>query len=133
MGDGCSAPSRVENVIRWIANLLSGGFLSRVLDTVDRKIASETDRERIKADLILENYRTRADWMRAGGFWLMVLFAAPLAFWWAAVMLYSVFWCAGCAYPVSWSIAALPAPLDEWAGLIVVAIFGVIGVDRLKR
>ena len=120
-------------MIRWLANLLSGGLLSRALDTVDRKIASDTDRERLKADIILESYRTRADWMRAGGFWMMVMFAGPLAFWWGAVMLYSVFWCAKCAYPAAWSVAALPAPLDEWAGLIVVSIFGVIGIDRLKR
>ena len=133
MADRGRAPPWVADVIAWLMNLLSGGLLSRALDTVDRKIAAETDREKLKADLIAEYYRTRSDWMRAGGFWLMVLFAGPLAFWWASVMLYSVFWCARCAYPVVWSIAALPAPLDEWAGLIVVAIFGVIGVDRLKR
>ena len=120
-------------MIAWLMNLLSGGLLSRALDTVDRKIAAEADREKLKADLIAEHYRTRADWMRAGGFWLMALFAGPLAFWWGAVLLYSVFWCQRCAWPMDWSVAALPAPLDEWAGLIVVAIFGVIGLDRFKK
>lgn len=70
---------------------------------------------------------------RAGGFWLMLIFAAPLAVWWAAVLVYSVLWCRACAFPQAWSIAALPAPLDEWAGMIVVAIFGVLGVDRFRR
>lgn len=120
-------------MIAWLMNLLSGGLLSRALDTVDRKISADTDREKLKADLIREHYRTRADWMRAGGFWLMLLFAGPLALWWGAVILYSILWCRGCAWPVSWSVAALPAPLDEWAGLIVMAIFGVIGLDRLKK
>ena len=120
-------------MIRKLVGFLTGGILDRVLSTVDRKIAAETDREALKRDIILEHYRTRADFMRAGGFWLMLLFAVPLAFWWAAVLVYSVFWCAGCAYPQPWSIAALPPPLDEWAGLIVMAIFGVLGIDRLRR
>lgn len=116
-----------------IFSWLSGGILDRVLSTVDRKITAETDREKIKGDIILEHYRTRADWMRAGGFWLMVMFAGPLALWWGAVLLYSILWCARCAYPQDWSVAALPAPLNEWAGLIIMAIFGVIGLDRFKR
>lgn len=116
-------------LIRW----LTGGALDRVLDTVDRKISAETDREAVKADIIKEAYRTQADRMKAGGFWLMLIFAVPLAFWWAAVLIYSVFWCAGCAFPQDWTIAALPPPLDEWAGGIVVSIFGVIGVTQFRR
>lgn len=120
-------------MLKAILDWLTGGILSRALDTVDRKIASDTDREKLKADLISEHYRQRADWMRAGGFWLMLLFAVPLAFWHAAVAIYSVFWCAGCAFPQAWTIAALPPPLDEWGWMIVVSIFGVIGLERFKR
>lgn len=119
--------------MKWLINLLTGGLLDRVLNTVDRKIANDTDREKLKADIIIESYRQRADWMRAGGFWLMVMFAVPFAFWSGAVAIYSVFWCARCAYPQPWVIAALPPPLDEWGWMIVVSIFGVIGIDRLKR
>lgn len=120
-------------MIAWLLNWLTGGVLERALDTVDRKISADTDREKLKADLIMETYRQRGDWMRAGGFWLMLVFAAPLALWWGAVIVYSILWCRGCAWPQTWSVAALPAPLDEWAGLIVVSIFGVIGLDRLKK
>ena len=116
-------------VVKW----LTGGALDRILSTVDRRITAETDKEKIKADIIRAAYTSRGDWMRAGGFWLMLVFAAPLAMWWASVLVYSVLLCQGCAYPQSWNIAALPAPLDEWAGLIIVSIFGVLGVDRLKR
>ena len=112
---------------------LTGGILDRVLSTVDRKITSETDREKIKGDIITEHYRSRADWMRAGGFWLMLLFAVPLAAWWGAVIIYSMLWCSGCAFPQTWTIAALPPPLAEWAGAIVIAIFGVIGVSGFKK
>lgn len=117
----------------WLVKLLTGGALSRVLDTVDRKVAAQSDRDRIKADIIKTHYETRPDFMRAGGFVLMLLFAVPLAAWFAAVLIYSVFWCQGCAYPQTWSIAALPAPLDDWAGGIVLAIFGVIGVQAVRK
>lgn len=120
-------------MIAALARLLGGGLLDRVLATVDRRIAADTDREKLKADLIAEHYRTRADFMRAGGYVLMLLFAVPLAVWWAAVIVYSILWCQGCAWPQGWHIAALPAPLDEWAGAIVVAIFGVIGITGFRR
>lgn len=120
-------------MIAFLARLLGGGVIERVLASVDRHVEVQSDRERIKAQLLAEHLRTRADWMRAGGFWLMLAFAAPLAFWWAAVLVYSVLWCAGCAWPQPWTVAALPAPLDEWAGLIVVSIFGVVGLSRLGR
>ncbi|WP_299663818.1 hypothetical protein [uncultured Ruegeria sp.] len=120
-------------MLRFLLSWLTSGPLDRVLDTVDQKFKSETDKEKIKGDLIQTYYRTRADWMQKGGFVLMLLFAAPLAYWFAAVCIYSVHWCADCADPKSWSIAALPPPLDEWAGLIVASIFGVIGVTVWSR
>jgi hypothetical protein len=119
-------------VIKAILNWLTTGALDRVLDTVDRKLEADTDKEKIKADLITTAYQERAGFMRAGGFVLMLLFAVPLAFWFAAVAVYSVLWCAGCAFPQDWSVAALPPPLDEWGGWIVIAIFGVIGVTGRK-
>lgn len=120
-------------MIAFIANLFRSGFLERILDTVDNKIDNDTDRNKVKADLIQTHLKTRAGFMEAGGFWLMLLFAVPLAFWHAAVVFASVFWCPGCAYPQSWTVAALPAPLDEWAGIIIVSIFGVIGLKGLRK
>lgn len=117
----------------WLLKLFGGGILDRVLDTVDKRVDAETDRAKLRADVIRTHYETRPGFMKAGGFVLMLLFAAPLAFWFASVVLYSVFWCQGCAFPQVWTIAALPAPLDEWAGGIILAIFGVIGVQGIKK
>lgn len=112
---------------------LTGGVLDRVLDTVDRRIDAQTDREAIKGEILKEYYRTRADFMRAGGFWLMLGFAVPLMAYYGAVVAYSVLWCARCAFPQPWTIAALPPPLDEWSWVIVTSIFGVLGLDRFGR
>jgi hypothetical protein len=119
--------------LKWLGSLLTGGALDRVLATVDKRIETEASRDRIKADLLAEYMHTRGDFMRAGGFILMLLFAVPLAVWFSAVVVYSIFWCAGCAFPQEWTIAALPAPLDDWAGAIIVSIFGVVGLDRFRR
>lgn len=120
-------------LLKWLFGWLSSGPLDRILSTVDRRIEAETNKEALKADIIKQFYATRADFMRAGGFWLMLIFALPLGIWWGAVCLYSVLWCAGCAWPQDWTVAALPAPLDDYAGYIIMSIFGVIGVSRLRR
>jgi hypothetical protein len=120
-------------MIKAFLSLFTGGLLDRILDTVDKRVQAESDRDRIKGEIIQEHLRTRPDFMRAGGFWLMLLFAVPLALWFAAVIVYSVFWCQGCAYPQTWTVAALPSPLDQWAGGIIVSIFGVVGLDRYRR
>ncbi len=119
-------------MLRLLFTFLSGP-LDRILRTVDKRIEAETDKEALKADIIKTHYATRAGFMQAGGFVLMLLFAVPLAFWHGAVLVYSVFWCARCAYPKEWSVAALPSPLDDWAGLIILSIFGVIGISKLRR
>jgi len=117
----------------WFLKWLTSGPLDRILSTVDRKLETDVDKDRIKADIIAQHYQSRAGFMQAGGFILMLLFAVPLSFWFAAVCVYSVFWCADCAFPKSWTIAALPAPIDGWAGLMITAIFGVVGFTNFKR
>ena len=39
----------IAALVRW----LTGGVLDRALQTVDRKIAADVDREKLKADLIV--------------------------------------------------------------------------------
>lgn len=117
----------------WLINLFSGGLLDRVLDTVDNKVKNETDREKLRSDIIREHYKTRADWMNAGGFILCLLFTVPLAFWFSLVIYDSALGCADCLLANDWTVAALPSPLDEWAGLIIMSIFGVVGVSKFKR
>jgi hypothetical protein len=116
-----------------LSRLLGGGALERALSIVDRRVAAETDKDRIKAELIAEHLRSRPDFMRAGGFFLMAIFAVPLAVWFSAVCVYSMLFCRLCIWPQAWSIAALPAPLDSWSGAMVTAIFGVVGLTNLRR
>ena len=120
-------------MIKLLFKFLGGGALDRILDTVDAKTQAGTDREKLRAEIIKTHYQTRGDFMRTGGFWLMMMFAAPLAFWFASVLLYSVFWHSSGPFPQTWDIAALPPPLEEWAAGIVAAIFLALGADRWGR
>lgn len=112
---------------------LTSGFLDRALGSVDKYVQSTTDKERIKADVVQSYYGNRAAWMQAGGFWLLLLFAIPTGVHYASVVIYSILWCRDCAYPVSWTIAALPGDMKEWEGWIVLACIGGAGAFAWKR
>lgn len=120
-------------MLAWILSWLSSGPLDRILDTVDKRVEAETDREKIKGDVIRTYLSTRGSWMAAGGFWLLVLWSLPFLFWCSAVVVYSVFWCQGCAFPQEWTIAALPRPLDEWGQWVMLASIGGLGLAQFKR
>lgn len=124
-------------ILRWLTGGGFGGLLDRTLDTVDRKIQAETSREKIKADvttaMVTEHMRSRAGWLAAGGFWLLAAFAVPVIFHFSAVIMYSVFWCEGCAYPKPWSVAALPGVMAEWEGWIVMASIGGLSLLGVRR
>lgn len=97
--------------------------LSRLLRTIDNRIDNDTERERIKADVIQRYIETAAETkqaaMQSRAFWVVwSLFAAPLGIWWALVLLDT-------AMPfVAWSIPDLPASVRPWADIIFGSIFG---------
>ena len=114
-------------VFKMILGWLTGGTLGRILDTVDHKMDNATERDRIKADIVKQYARAQVAVLTGRGWWFPLFFVAPLGFWWAAVCIYSVFWCQNCIYPQEWQIAALPNPLNEWAGWIISSLFIVKG------
>lgn len=115
----------------WVIKLVTGGALDRVLDTVDHKIDNKTERERIKTQAVESYIKAQAQVLGGRGWWFPLFFIAPLGFWFASVCLYSVFFCTNCIYPQTWTIAALPSPLNEWAGVIISSLFLAKIGDRL--
>lgn len=81
--------------------------------------------EKMSADTqrIVNNDNAKASVLMSGAFWFQLFFIVPLAFWFAGVVVYSLLWCQACVWPQPWTIAALPAPLNEWAGWIVGFLF----------
>lgn len=111
--------------------------LDRILTTVDRKMDNETERERVKAKAVETYIDAQARVLTGRGWWFPLFFVAPLGVWFASVCVYSILFCARCAYPQDWSVAALPTPLDEWAGIIIGSLFlaksGEALIARFKK
>lgn len=56
------------------------------------------------------------------------MFLVILALYWASVVLYSMLWCDNCIIPYAgldyeWTIAALPAPFNQWAAGMMAFLF----------
>jgi hypothetical protein len=110
------------------------GPLGRILDTIDRKVDNDTERERIKTEAVQSYVNAQAQVLTGRGWWFPILFLAPAGFWFGAVCVYSVLWCRGCAYPQEWTVAALPPPLSDWMGAIVGSLFiGKAGEQILSK
>lgn len=121
----------------WLLKLLGLNPFGRLLDTVDHKIDNETDRERIKTKAVESYMAAQVSVLTGRGWWFPLFFIAPLGLWFTSICVYSVLWCKDCAFPQSWTIAALPQPLDEWAGIIIGSLFlaktGEKLIGRLRK
>ena len=117
----------IGRIIKWI----TGGFLDRALGSVDKYVESTTDKERIKADVVQSYYANRASWMQAGGFWLLLMVSIPVDVWFLAIIVDSLPYLRDVFGDQQ--VSALPAPLDEWAGWIIVAQLGGAGAFAFKR
>lgn len=122
------------SVLKLALGWLTGGTLDRILSSVDHNISNDTTREAVKADLVADYMRAQVAILTGRGWWFPLFFIAPLGMWFASVCIYSMLFCARCAFPQSWSIAALPAPLDEWSGIIIGSLFvGKLGQELVAR
>lgn len=114
------------SVLGW----LTGGTLDRVLKSVDHRIDNETERDRIKASIIETQLQAQASLLTGRTWWFQLFFVVPLGIWFTLVIADSIF---------LWErdIAALPPPLDQWAGWIVSSLFLVDGgkalIGRFRR
>lgn len=104
---------------------LTGGTLDRILKTVDTSIDNETERQKVTADVVKRyveaDSENRQVAMQSRIFWwVWAAFAAPLAFWFGAICLDSVFLFSG-------AIADLPPSVKPYASQIFAAVFGAGG------
>ncbi|ASJ59006.1 hypothetical protein KEM44_21225 [Sinorhizobium meliloti] len=117
---------------RLLFSFLSGP-LGRILDTIDRKVDSETERQRIKTQAVESYVAAQAQVLTGRGWWFPLFFLVPAGLWFSAVCIFSIFFCRACVWPQDWTIAALPPPLNEWMGAIVGSLFiGKAGEILLK-
>lgn len=112
--------SGVKLAGRGLANFVTGGGLDGILSSIDRGLDDGVEKEKIKAEVTKKWLDKQTELLVGRTWWFQLFFVLPLGFWWTAVILDSVF---------GWehNIAALPSPLDEWAALMIGALFLVDG------
>ncbi len=125
--------------VAFLIKLGLGRVVEQALHHIERRAALENDHERLKSETTValareavQEVRIMADYNKAKlsfpWFWLFAgMFIAPLALWWAAVILDSVF-------GFAWSVADLPTPqMQQWAGDMIRWLFYVgSGVGALR-
>jgi hypothetical protein len=120
----------LSTILGWLLQ----GPLDRIFKTIDNSVDNTTKREDIKTRAVESYMAAQVSILTGRGWWFPLLFLVPAGLWFASVCIYSVLWCKGCAFPQSWSIAALPSPLNEWMGAIVGSLFiGKAGGDLIAR
>ena len=125
----------MTSLFAFLLKLLSAPLVDRVVGYLETKAALEGNRDKLRAEVEIETIRqgvqiaaimASAETARyqVGWYWVFVgAFVVPLALWWAAVILDSIFL-------FDWDVAALPSPLDEWAGTIIAWLF-LVGSARM--
>lgn len=117
-----------------IVRELRGAYRDRLSATNDADRIKAEERVaalREEADVVQTYYANRTSWMQAGGFWLLLMFAVPVGVWHAAVIVDSLPYVRDLFGDQQ--VHALPPPLDEWAGWIVLACIGGAGVFAWKK
>lgn len=123
-----------------LLSFVAGPLLAALLRLAEARLQGASEGEREAAGLAREAIRAEMD-ARAQARAVLVaegehllsaarlgrlLFVLPLGVWWCAVIADSLF-------SFSWNVAALPAPLDDWAGAILASLFLVDGMKGVAR
>ena len=106
-----------------VLNWFGGSNLDRILTSVDKRFDNETQREEIKADVKKTWISAQTQLLLTRTWWFQLFFIVPLGAWFSWVTIYSMFLCRNCVYAQEWDVAALPEPLNEWAGWIIMSLF----------
>lgn len=104
------------------------GLVELALNKFSDYKLKQTNNALEKERILAETEQSKDKWKAViltstGSWWFQLFFIIPLAVWFASVVVYSLLWCRDCAFPQSWTIAALPTPLNEWAGAIIAFLF----------
>jgi hypothetical protein len=129
-------------MLAWVVGLVlkaaSSGLLDKVLSGLKAQADSQVERERITANVAVEQVKAElgrrqaqrdvliAEQGRAITAFMRPAFAYPLAIYYAAVIADSLL-------HFKWNVSALPAPIGDWSGWIISAIFLSESGERITR
>lgn len=114
----------------WFLNWLTGGFASSLTKAYQAKLNSNSEIERVRAEVVLKDIESKMDARRqateirmaTSGFWEMRLITFLIA---GCFTLHLVLVALDTCFQFGWRIPAFPKPFDEWQGTILLSFFGV--------
>lgn len=122
----------------WLANLIAGPIIGKVIDGYKAKLAAGNDRDRMAADLaakelavdsLASELRTQLLIAEQGRWYTAIirpLFAFPLIVYFWKILIWDKVLGWGATDP-------LTGMIGEWAGLIILAYFGGRTVEKVAR
>lgn len=125
-------------LIGFVLKCASSGILDKTLAALKANADADTERQRIDASVAVEHIKAELARRQAQRDVLLVeqgrlvtslmrpAFAYPLAIYYAAVIADSLL-------KFRWNVAALPAPIGDWSGWIISAIFLSESGERITR
>ncbi len=125
-------------ILALLVRLLGSGVLDRVVGLLRAQASSAADRDRVSADVAIAHIQAEiarrqaqrdvliAEQGRLVTSLMRPAFAYPLAIYYGAVIADSLF-------HFTWNVAALPAPIGDWSGWIISAIFLSESGERITR
>lgn len=125
-------------VVGWFVGGLTGDVADRFLTFLDSRATRKLGRDKLSAEVTAETLRAEVASRQAArdivlaeqGWWVTAMirpaFAWPIVIWSGAVVADSLF-------HFDWNVAALPSPLDEWAGWIVAGYFLTRPFEKVAR
>lgn len=116
------------SIAKVILGWFTGGTLNSILSTIDKHMDNDVTKEQVKADVTKTYVQAQANLLVGRTWWFQLFFVIPLGLWWTSVIIDSIM------IHFAWyghTTAALPAPLDTWAGWIISALFVVDGTKAL--
>ena len=125
-------------ILTFLLRIASSGLLDSVLGAMQARADSAAERDRIDATVAIEEIKAELGRRQAQRDVLLAeqgrtitslmrpAFAYPLAIYYGAVIADSLL-------HFRWNVAALPAPIGDWSGWIISAIFLSESGERITR
>jgi hypothetical protein len=119
-------------VIRLLASVFGGGIPDQLRRAYEARLNAQNDADRLAAESTIRALEIARDNKLATtdnfGVRLAIgMVAVALCGHVAAVVIASTFPALG------WTVHALPAPMDQWQGTIILSLFGLAAVARVFR
>lgn len=125
-------PAQGVEMIRLLASIFGGGIPDQLRRAYEAKLAAQNDADRLAAESTIRALEIARDNRLAttdnlGVRWAIGIVALALCGHVAAVVVASMF------PGLGWTVHALPAPMNDWQGKIILSLFGLSAVAKVFR